>query len=171
MIAIDPAATLGDVVDAVSANLAGQAVMLASAGDVAALAQLLHTVRQCRATLAFVESELETNLARIMPASTIAVAGVGVLERRAGKKRTSWDHTRLASLLAARVGDRRFDPATGEELARPPAVLAQDVADELLACAGLSYWKTGALKARGLDPGQFCEEEAGRTTVGIRPHA
>lgn len=171
MTAIDPAATLGDVVDAVSASLATQAVMLASAGDVAALAALLHTVRQSRATLAFVESELETNLARIMPASTIAVAGVGVLERRAGKKRTSWDHTRLASLLAARVGDRRFDPATGEELSRPPAVLAQDVADELLACAGLSYWKTGALKARGLDPGQFCEEEAGRTTVGIRPHA
>lgn len=170
MTAIDPGAVL-DVVDASAPALAEEGARLAAAGELEGLAILLAAVRRNRATLAFVELELETALARIMPATTMAVASVGVLERRAGKKRTAWDHTRLASLLAARVGDRRFDPATGEELARPPAVLAQDVADELLACAGLSYWKTGALKARGLDPGQFCEEEPGRTTVGIRPHA
>jgi hypothetical protein len=160
-----------DFIEASATNLAVESAALAAAADVPGLAALLAAVRRSRATLAFAESEIETVLAQAMPSATMAVAGVGVLERRGGKKRTSWDHARLASLLAARVGDRRFDPATGEELARPPAVLAQDVADELLACAGVSYWKVGELRARKVDPTQFCEEAPGRTTVGIRPHA
>lgn len=170
MTAIEPAALL-DVVDAGAGPLIQEGQALAAAGDVAALAVLLASVRRARATLAFVESELENGLARIMPTNTIAVAGVGVLERRFGRKRSNWDHRRVASLLAARVGDRRFDPSTGEELARPPAVIAQDVANELLDCCGVAYWKARALEHRGLDPATFCEEEPGRTTVGIRPHA
>lgn len=170
MTAIDAQQVLTDVIDVSAPAISDEAARLVAAADLPGLAALLAAVRRGRATLAFLESDLETALAGIMPANTMAVAGVGVLERRSGKKRTSWDHPRLASLLAARVGDRRFDPATGEELARPPAVLAQDVADELLACAGVSYWKVGALRARNVDPASFCEEEAGRTTVGIRPH-
>lgn len=169
MTAIEPAALL-DVVDAGAPALANEGALMAAAGDLAGLATLFASVRRVRATLAFVEAELETAVAGLMPSATVAVAGVGVLERRGARKRTAWDHPRLASLLAARVGDRRFDPATGEELVRPPAVLAQDVADELLACAGVSYWKVSELRARHVDPASFCEEEAGRTTVGIRPH-
>lgn len=170
MTAISPSEAL-EVACAASGALAEEAAGFYATDDVVGLAALLAAVRHTRATLAFVESEVETLLAKAMPSATLAVEGVGVLERRGGTKRRNWDHPRLASLLAARVGDRRFDPGTGEELARPPAVLAQDVADEFLACAGVSYWKAGALKARGLDPAAFCEEEAGRATVGIRPYA
>lgn len=171
MTAVESHDLLVDVVEAAGPSILAARDLLAADGDTAGLARILAAVRKARADLAFVESEVEAALSRAMPTATIAVEGVGVLERRSGKKRTKWDHTRLASMLAARVGDRRFDPETGEELARPPAVLAQDVADELLACAGVSYWKVGELKARKVDPAQFCEEEPGRTTVGIRAHA
>lgn len=169
MTAIESHDFLLDVVDAAAPSILAARDQLASAGDAAGLARVLAALRTARTRLAFIESEVEAALAATMPTAVIAVEGVGVLERRGGRKRTAWDHPRLASLLAARTADqRRIDPDTGEIMARPPGRLAQDVADELLACAGLSYWKTGALKARGLDPADFCEEGAGRATVGIR---
>lgn len=172
MTAIDPVETLVDFVEVSAATLAADSAARAGAADLPGLATLLASVRRARATLAFLESEVETLVAGLMASNVVVIPEVGVLERRGGRKRTSWDHARLASLLAVRVADqRRVDPETGEILPRPPGRLAQDVVDELLDCAGLSYWKSGALKHRGLDPAAFCEEEPGRTTVGIRPHA
>lgn len=172
MTAIDPVQTLVDFVEVSAQTLAAESASRAGAADLPGLAALLNAVRRARATLAFLESEVETLVAGLMPSQVVAVEGVGVLERRGGRKRSNWDHARLASMLAARVADqRRVDPDTGEVLARPPGRLAQDVVDELLACAGLSYWKVGELRARKVDAAQFCEEEPGRTTVGIRPHA
>lgn len=166
------ARSLLDVVEESAPGLWDEATRLAVAADTPGLAALLAAVRRSRATLAFVESEVERLLARAMPSNVVVVDGVGVLERRAGRKRSSWDHARLASLLAARVADQRLvDPETGEVLPRPPGRLAQDVVDEFLRCAGVSYWKVGELRARNLDPAGFCEEEAGRTTVGIRESA
>lgn len=168
MTAVDPQSLL-DVIEVSAPALADESTRLSMAADVPGLAVLLAAVRRGRATLAFIESEVERDLAALMASNVVVVDGVGVLERRSGRKRSNWDHTRLASLLAARVADqRRVDPATGEILARPPGRLAQDIVDELLACAGLSYWKVGELRARRLDPATFCEEEPGRTTVGIR---
>lgn len=172
MTAIEPGQTLLDFIDVSAPGLSDEAARLGLSADVPGLAALLAAIRRGRATLAFLESEIETALAGLMSSNVVVVPEVGVLERRGGRKRTNWDHARLASLLAVRVADqRRIDPETGEILPRPPGRLAQDVADELLACAGLSYWKVGELRARQVDPGQFCEEEPGRQTVGIRPHA
>ena len=172
MTAIESHAFLVDVVEAAGPSILAEKERLAGCADTAGLARLLAAVRHARASLAFIESELETALAAAMPGPVVAVDGVGVLERRGGRKRSNWDHARLASMLAARVADqRRVDPETGEVLARPPGRLAQDVVDELLACAGVSYWKVGELRARKVDPAAFCEEAPGRQTVGIRPHA
>lgn len=171
MTAIEPGRTLLDFIEISAPSLTGEASALAAAAELPGLAALLAAVRRGRATLAFVESEIETALAGLMASNVVVVPEVGVLERRGGRKRTSWDHARLASMLAARVADqRRVDPGTGEILPRPPGRLAQDVVDELLACAGVSYWKVGELRARKVDPAGFCEEEPGRQTVGIRPH-
>jgi hypothetical protein len=170
--AIDPVDTLVDFVEVSAASLTAHSAGLAGAADLPGLAALLASVRRARATLAFLESEVETAVAALMGSNVVVIPEVGVLERRGGKKRTEWDHARLASLLAVRVADqRRVDPETGEILPRPPGRLAQDVVDELLACAGVSYWKVGELRARKVDPADFCEEGPGRQTVGIRPHA
>jgi hypothetical protein len=170
--AIDPADTLVDFVEVSATTLTAQSAGLVGAADLPGLAALLASVRRARATLAFLESEVETAVAGLMGSNVVVIPEVGVLERRGGKKRTEWDHARLASLLAVRVADqRRVDPETGEILPRPPGRLAQDVVDELLACAGVSYWKVGELRARKVDPADFCEEGPGRQTVGIRPHA
>lgn len=172
MTAVDPIETLVDFVEVSASALTAHSAVLAGAADVPGLAALLAAVRRARATLAFLESEVETMVAGLMASSVVVVPEVGVLERRGGRKRTEWEHARLASLLAVRVADqRRVDPATGEILPRPPGRLAQDVVDELLACAGVSYWKVGELRARKVDPADFCEEGPGRQTVGIRPHA
>jgi hypothetical protein len=172
MTALEPGRSLLDFIEVSAPSLAGEGLVLAAAADLPGLAALLAAVRRARATLAFLESEIETQLAGLMGSNVVVVPEVGVLERRGGRKRTSWDHARLASLLAVRVADqRRVDPETGEILPRPPGRLARDVVDELLACAGVSYWKVGELRARKVDPAQFCEEEPGRQTVGIRPHA
>jgi len=172
MTAVDPVETLVDFVDVSASALAAQTAMLGAAADLPGLAALLAAVRRARATLAFLESEVETAVAGLMASNVVTIPEVGVLERRGGRKRTEWDHARLASLLAVRVADqRRVDPDTGEILPRPPGRLAQDVVDELLACAGVSYWKVGELRARKVDPADFCEEGPGRQTVGIRPHA
>lgn len=172
MTAIDPVDTLVDFVEVSASALTAHSAVLVGAADLPGLAALLASVRRARATLAFLESEVETAVAGLMGSNVIVVPEIGVLERRGGRKRTSWDHARLASLLAVRVADqRRVDPETGEILPRPPGRLAQDVVDELLACAGVSYWKVGELRARKVDPAGFCEEEPGRATVGIRPHA
>lgn len=172
MTAIDPVQTLIDFVEVSAQTLAAESTGRAGLADLPGLAEILRSVRRARATLAFLESEVETMVAGLMSSNVVVIPEVGVLERRGGKKRTEWDHARLASLLAVRVADqRRVDPETGEILPRPPGRLAQDVVDELLACAGVSYWKVGELRARKVDPADFCEEGPSRQTVGIRPHA
>ncbi|MGH9002123.1 MAG: hypothetical protein ACRDYV_03240 [Acidimicrobiia bacterium] len=172
MTAIGPATTLVDFIEVSASTLAAEGLRLQASADVPGLAALLAAVRRGRATLALLESEIETLLAGLMSSNVVVVDGVGVLERRGGRKRSNWDHARLASMLAARVADqRRVDPDTGEILARPPGRLAQDVVDELLTCAGVSYWKVGELRARSVDPSSFCEEEPGRASVMVRPNA
>jgi hypothetical protein len=157
---------LAHVVDSTAPVLAEETARLEVAGDVAGIAALLSTLRRCRTTLGFIESEAEGALARVMPEKIVIIDGVGVLERRSGKKRTAWDHRRVAFLLAARVADRRVDPDTGEVM--PPGVLAGAVTEEILGCAGISYWRVGALRDRNLDPSDYCEENPGRPSVQIR---
>jgi hypothetical protein len=165
MTAIEASRVLSDVIAAVAPSLAEETTRLEVARDTPGLGALLLPVRRARATLAFLESEAEGALARVMPGPVVAVDGVGVLERRSGSRRTDWDDARVASLLAARAADERFDRTTGEIL--PPALFAQHVVDELLACARPN-WRVTALRARNIDPADFSEEKPGRPTVQIR---
>lgn len=156
------AAQIVGFINGLSGGLSAQITGFARGAQVAALAALLADLRRARSTLAFLESEAESALAQAMPARVLEVPGVGVLERHSGRKRTNWDHDRLLSLLVARVP---ADPETGELIAEgaQKAIIA-----EVRACAGISYWRVGELRARELDPVAFCDEEAGRATVHIR---
>lgn len=85
---------------------------------------------------------------------------VGTFERVGRVRRTGWRWDDLVARVVARTADEPgnlFDPDTGEAL--PPAVIAANVADEIVACLSLSAGKVRALKARGLDPDSFCETD------------
>jgi hypothetical protein len=155
------AAQIVGFTDALANRIEAQITGFGRGAQVAALAALLRDLRRARATLGFLESEAETALAGAMPARVVELPGM-VLERHSGRKRTNWDHDRLLSIVVARVP---ADPDTGELLsdAAQAAITA-----EVRACAGISYWKVGELRARELDPAVFCDEEAGRPTVHIR---
>ncbi len=99
---------------------------------------------------------------------------LGTVERsQSGRRRVWHGGQQVARRVALRTVDRsRFDPETGglREDPVPPAVLAEMIADEITACAGLgnasASWRTGELETRGIDPDEFSEMEGeGRPTA------
>ncbi len=134
-------------------------------------AKRLADLRQQKADLAMLESELVTYLARHLPPGGGEVEGVGFLEVKRGAERKRWDGQRLLSVLIARGADEYgFDKETGEVV--PIAVLAQRLAEDLAECAGLDReshgWRATQLKKRRLDPDQFCTKEGSKVSVIIR---
>lgn len=105
---------------------------------------------------------VEQHTIRAMPDRQAVVDGF-VLERKSGTVRKAWDHPLLASAIGQRA---TVDHETGEVLMKPED--AQRVVDELVATAGLAYWKVGALRERGIDPSQYCEETKGRPSLIVR---
>tara|TARA_R110002096_G_C14465178_1_gene712637 strand:- start:633 stop:1040 length:408 start_codon:yes stop_codon:yes gene_type:complete len=90
-------------------------------------------------------------------------SGAVEISKRRNRK---WDHDELIrNLTRVALDTREFDPATGELLDRPTW---ERVADAIKACAGIGYWRTGALKDHGLNPDEFAETTSTATTVTIR---
>ncbi len=90
-------------------------------------------------------------------------SGLVEISKRRNRK---WDHDELIrNLTRVALDTREFDPATGELLDRPTW---ERVADAIKACAGIGYWRTGALKDHGLNPDEFVETTSTATTVTIR---
>lgn len=144
---------------------------LEEAGEWEGLLRLGAALDEAKERIGFAAAEVALALYRIMPGKIASVEGVGSAEKKSGTTRKAWEHQRIAARLAARVADeRRVDLETGEidETPLPPAELAMKVADEIVSCAGVSYWRTTALRGRGLDPADYCEEERGRPSVIIR---
>jgi hypothetical protein len=105
----------------------------------------------------------------------LTIPRVGTVEATFPGKRTVWSrHGTILSRLAARAADKsRFDPATGavRDDPMPPTVLAQYVAEEVAACAGLlndsTTWRKGELEKRGIDPAEFTDR-VGESRPGVR---
>lgn len=77
-----------------------------------------------------------------------------------------WDHDELARHLMRVALDRReIDPETGELLDTPTW---ERVSKALRDCAGIGYWRIGALKGYGLDPDEFCETSSESLSVRIQ---
>lgn len=104
-------------------------------------------------------------LAAAMPSKVVELPGVGVLERRGGRTRKAWDHEMLMRLVLARSRDeRRCDPETGEfEDAGEAAVRV------LAECAHVDYWRSTALRQRGVDPDEYAESTPAPPSVIFRP--
>lgn len=133
-------------------------------------AHRLIRVREQKADLAMVESELIAYLAKHLPRGGGPVEGVGFLEVKRGRS-YKWDGALLVQAVAARSVDHHgVDRETGEIV--PPAILAQKVAADLADCAGLERashgWRKGALKDRKIDPDRYCTSEPGALSVIVR---
>lgn len=132
------------------------------ASTLGGLARLVTALVGVMAAARDVKELVEQHTIRAMP-DRQAVADGYVLERRSGTVRKSWDHPLLASVISRLA---TVDHDSGEILMK--AEDAQRVTDEIMACAGLAYWKVGELRQRGIDPGQYCEESRGRPSLIVR---
>lgn len=102
-------------------------------------------------------------LAEAMPTKIVELPGFGVLERKAGNKRTRWDHESLLRVVLARSRDERLcDPSTGEYEDSGEAAVRV-----LAECARME-WRVTPLRARGLQVDEFCEVEKAPPTVILR---
>lgn len=122
----------------------------------------LADLRAAVATLRDHEAELTDWLAAALGSNTITVDGVGVVQVRHATDRRAWDNDALIRLVIARGRDeRRVDESTGEYESEGEAV-----GRALTECARPS-WRVTALRARGIDPSEYCESTPGKTSVVI----
>lgn len=92
-------------------------------------------------------------------------AGAQVELARSRNKR--WDHEEAMRHVVARALDERtIDPDTGEV---EPSWAT--VARAVMECAGIGYWRVGALKDKGLDPDEFFETTSWSPSVRVHPKA
>lgn len=96
----------------------------------------------------------------------VEVPGLPPIKRHGGKKRSSWDHEAVFTtlrLLAREPRHRKMaDPEAGE-IESPEEAVARHIKE----CAYVAYWRAGDLKARGVQPDQFCEVSYGRQTIEV----
>ena len=76
-----------------------------------------------------------------------------------------WDHDEaIAHVVARALDERQVDETTGEV---EPSWVA--VARAMKECAGIGYWRVGALRQRGLDPDEFAEVTSRTPSVRVVP--
>ena len=81
----------------------------------------------------------------------ISVDG-GEVEIRSGSARKAWDHDRLSSVVAKRISDSSVDITTGEIVMN-----TEQMIQEILKYAAVSYWRVGALKDLDLVADNYCD--------------
>lgn len=163
--AVRPTDAVAGLREAIMAADAERAV-LAERGDVDALAFGLVGLRALRADLAELARAVEDDVARLMPAKTVTVDGVGTLERRRSNVRRQWESEALARVVVLRA---LVDPETGEMPSSPMEAAERAVA-ALMACAPFTAsmgWRVTALRDHGIDVDQYHESTPGRTTVTV----
>lgn len=126
------------------------------------LARLLVAIRDARAALASFADDVSRDLLVLMGDKKMVVEGVGEVEAVKSTKRTKWENGTLArKVIALAYDERQFDEQTGEYEEAGAAV-----ARVLLECARPS-WRLGPLRARGIDPDEYCTVDEGVFTVRL----
>jgi hypothetical protein len=138
---------------------------LAKAGDTPSLAFGLDRIRELRRQLSDLERAVEADVATLMDGKTETIDGLGTLERRRGTDRKAWQSEELLH----RIIRDAVDPDGSGELPSPGALLAavQMAITDCVPITGSLGWRVTALKARGIDPDEWCETKPGRTAVQI----
>jgi hypothetical protein len=165
----EPADTLPDIVEGWRGYVEAlhtQAGELAAAGETGMLAFGLDRVRELRRVLGDLERAVEGHVAGLMDGKTETIDGLGTLERRKGTDRKAWQSDDLLRRVVHSMP--WVDPETGEMLERD--LLVDAVLEAISACVPITPslgWRVTALKARGIDPDEWCESKPGRTSVQI----
>lgn len=132
--------------------------------DWKAMVELLADIRDTRQRLHQLEAVVEALCAAIMTDNRLELPALGLLaERHGGKRRTSWDHSRLAGVVARTYAT---DETSGE-LDPTLAEVSEAVTSHLLQFAHVDYWRAGVLRSAGIDPDGYATVERGRSTVQI----
>lgn len=133
--------------------------------DPADLAHLLADVRDLRKQVGEVYARLETHLLAHMDEKRKEVGGLGVVEAKRKTKRTAWRHDELVPVVVARALDeRRLDEETGEYERE-----AEAVARVLRDCISLGAGKITGLRARGITPDEYCNEQEDGWSIQLPP--
>ena len=147
---------IGAMVDDVAA--------LVEAGDWETLIRGLEPLQQVLGDLRIVEQQVKRGIADTMPERRVTVEGVGTVERKAKVSRKNWDSDELLRKLIARA---ILDSETGE-LPSSPIVAADLILQELRAVmpiTGSLGWRVTALRERGIDPDEWCEQTQDGYTI------
>jgi len=126
-------------------------------------AEALRSLRAVVAGLRMIDDDLADRLADVVSYGDTSFGDRRVTKRR-GSIRKAWDHDAIIPRLVAQALDeRRIDRETGEVLETEASAVVRVLKEG----AGISYWRTGVLKKRGLDPDEYCSTEAGRTRIEV----
>lgn len=122
----------------------------------------LMQIRGLKAHLADVAAEIERVLIESAPSRKFVVPGIGEVQIRKSMRRTDWDNEGLTRVLVAyALDERKLDEITGEYESAHEAVA------RLLTECSRPSWRVTPLKARGLDPSEFCHEEPDAVSVQL----
>ena len=167
--------SLADLIDAAIDHADHQRATLAEEGDLEGLAHGLHAIREVQRKLSVLISQTDGDVSRLVleRKGPVTIEGLGSLETHRRSTRTHWDSERLFGLLVDRICDEGFvDPHTGEMVGDPATArrIATGLRERLAAAVPLTAsmgWRVGGLKAAGIDPNQFREQEHGPYTTRI----
>lgn len=167
--------SLADLIDAAIDHADHQRAALAEAGDLEGLAHGLHAIREVQRKLSVLISQTDGDVSRLVleRKGPVTIEGLGSLETHRRSTRTRWDSERLFGLLVDRICDEGFvDPHTGEMVGDPATArrIADGLRERLAAAVPLTAsmgWRVGGLKAAGIDPNDFREQEHGPYTTRI----
>lgn len=138
---------------------------LADAGDLDTLAVGLAQLKPLLTELSTLRDAIEADVAALMPEPRHEVPGLGVLERRRGSVRRSWDWDHLLPLLVRSYVDPDGTgeiPEAGEVVERLRALIT-----EVIGVTPSKGPRITALRERGVDPDEHCESRPGKTSVQI----
>lgn len=139
---------------------------LVEAGDWEALIRGLEPLQQVLGDLRLIEQQVKRGIADTMPERRVTVEGVGTVERKAKVTRKNWDSDELLrKIIAVAILDRE----TGE-LPSSPMIAADLILQELRAVmpiTGSLGWRVTALRERGFDPDEWCEEHRDGFTISF----
>jgi hypothetical protein len=128
---------------------------LCETDDAAMLCRLVGLIERQRQRIQQAEASLASAAARAMRTKELEAPGVHAVRYRTSTRK-EWRHDDLAKAVV----EAHMEQSGGDM--DPWAVR-----DALMACAGISYWRKGALEERGIEVGDYCTTETGRMTVRV----
>lgn len=147
------------------AQLDDQRAALAAAGDLDTLAAGLVSLTALLDDLRELARAVETDVAALMPEKRHEVPGLGVLERRKGTDRKSWDwETLLPTLIRMYV-----DPDGTGAIPDPVEVMdrMRELIVDVLGVTPSKGPRVTPLREMGLDPDEYCATTPGRVSVQV----